>query len=741
MKAAPTPIPLKTSISHSDDTIVDRLVRPWCALLLCLLAGFLAYAPALNGSFVWDDFYLVHENPFFRSPVFGLEVFRHYLFFDSFSTYYRPVQNWSYMLDYWIWRGSPFGYHCTNVFIHSLSGFLLFLLLRRLLPGLACPYRAQTNSRADSTGDGSQPSIVPTAPRTSRQASNLNSQLGDLAALLVALVWIVHPVHNAAVAYISGRADSLAALFALGAWLLLLRAMDKGVISWKRAVLGALAGVSLLIGLCAKEIALVWLLLLLVHLFIFDRERPWRMKWSVLGGAAAVFACYAALHALPGYRAPMQDGPPAPWDTRVLLMLRALGDYTSLIFYPGQLYMERSISDPAIYSSVAAWRTHARYEYLSVLGLLAALGAIAGCLKAGPGRAWRIFGAVWFLLAFLPISNLFPLNAEVAEHWIYLASIGILIFVAGAVAGFIEPGCNLALPSLARTMAAWVCIAAIAGLGVRTAVRAGDWIDAETFCARTIADGGATPRILSALASIYAQRGDYQNQEQLLRKTMAQFPAFAPARMNLGICLSRQGRQVEAEALLEVSHAQAEETARQYPRTWLGAVQLAQLRRGAGHPDEALGIIREARGRFPETWELVKTEGGLLRETAGPAAAIPLVEGFSATHWWHYDAQATLGALRFAAGQADAAIAALHEASRLDLYDGRALAGVAEIENSRGRSDVALEVQLQAMERDPGQPKHYAELAAILDKLGRKDEASAALRKAQVLAVEARREL
>jgi len=692
MPAAPS-----SAFTHS---FVDRLVRPGMVFFLCVLAGFAVYGPALGGSFVWDDFYLVRENPFFRSPVFGWEVFRHYLFFDSFSTYYRPVQNWSYMLDYWIWRGSPFGYHCTNIVIHSLSGFFLFLLLRRLLPGLA-----------PKAVDGTRPRF-------------------DLAALLVALVWVVHPIHNAAVAYISGRADSLAALFALSAWLLVLRAMDRGLATWKTTALGFLAALALLIGLCSKEIALIWLLLLLVHLFAFDRERPWRVKGTVLAGAVGVFACYAVLHALPGYRAPMQDGPPASWDARVLLMFRALGDYTGLIFFPAQLYMERSISNSAIYSSVAAWRGHTRYEYLSILGLLALLGGMMGCLKRSPGRSWRIFGAVWFVLAFLPISNLFPLNAEVAEHWIYLASIGFLIFLAGVVAAF---------PARGRLVAAWVSVLAIVALGARTAVRSGDWIDGETFCARTIADGGATPRILSALSSIYAQRGDLKMQEKMLRRTIAQFPEFAPARMNLGICLSRQGRASEAEALLGATHVQADQVARQYPRTWPAAVQLAQLRRDAGHADEALATIREARGRFPETWELVKAESELLRGTVGPAAAIPLVRDFATAHWWHYDAQSTLGALRFAAGEPDAAIIALRAASTLDIYDGKALAGVAEIENSRGHSQAALDVQLEAMERDPGQPKHYAELAAIFEKLGRKNEANAALRKAQLLSQEARR--
>ena len=50
-----------------------------------------------------------------------------------------------------------------------------------------------------------------------------------------------------------------------------------------------------------------------------------------------------------------------------------------------------------------------------------------------------------------------------------------------------------------------------------------------------------------------------------------------------------------------------------------------------------------------------------------------------------------------------------------------------------------LEVQLDAMDRDPNQPKHYAELALILDKLGRKAEANAAIRKAQMLGLQVRR--
>src|SRR4051794_9081761 len=190
------------------------LTRPFVAGLLCLLAGFLVYAPALQGDLIWDDFYLVRENPFFRSPVFSLEVFRHYLFFDSFSTYYRPIQNWSYMLDYWLWRGAPVGYHITNVLLHSGAAFLLYLLLCRLLPRLL-------------------------------PAKEEDTFVARLTALFVALVWVVHPIHNAAVAYISGRADSLAAFFAMAAWLLCWEAIQSPA-TGKRVLLGALAAMALL---------------------------------------------------------------------------------------------------------------------------------------------------------------------------------------------------------------------------------------------------------------------------------------------------------------------------------------------------------------------------------------------------------------------------------------------------------------------------------------------------------------
>lgn len=658
---------------------------------LFITTGVLIYAPSLHGDLIWDDAYLIGENPFYKSPVFLGEVFRHWLFFDSFSTYYRPVQNLSYIFDYWVWGHNPFGFHLTNVLLHSASGFLLYLLLRRLLPPLL--------------GNGSESGFAERLP------------------LIVSLLWIVHPVHNAAVAYISGRADSLASFFSLTAWLLVICVAET-----ERRLLGVLYSVcaagAMILALCSKEIALMWLVLFVAHLFFVERTMSRRMKVGVLIGVAAVFGAYLWLHSLPPVRTPIDNGPPDPFAARFLLMLRALGDYSSLILWPAELMMDRTISSEIMYRSAGNWHALLRYEYLSIGGALVLATFAYFASRTAAGQRMRIFGALWFIVAFLPISNLFPLNAEVAEHWIYLASIGYLTFLAGSL---------LLLPVRWQRAATIGIACGALALGARTFVRSTDWADAETFYVRTIEAGGGTPRVRSNLANVYGERGEFAKQENLLRETLAHFPEFMPARVALGACLAKQGRAAESTALLDLGKQKTASFAQKFPRTWSAALNLASVRAKDGHREEALAILAEARERSPETWPLVKLEAELLQQFRGPAAAIPSVERYASDRWWHQGAWLTLGQLRFAAQQPDGAVDAMRHAARLDIHDARPFANIARIEIIRNRLEAARAAQQTAISRDPTQPSRYLVLADILEKLGRQREAAAALREAEEL--------
>jgi len=201
--------------------LLDQSEQSWIRCVLLFVFGVAARFPALQGQFVWDDAWLVRDNPFIKSPLLIPESFRHFLSLNTSSSHYRPVQNVSYFFDYLIWNADPYGYHLSNVFWHVGSGLLLYFLLQRLLE----PFRERFAE------DG--------------------SRLLSASAFFVALIWIVHPVHSAAVDYISGRADSLSFFFACSAWLLYLRARPVRSFSW-RFTLHGLAAISALLALCSR---------------------------------------------------------------------------------------------------------------------------------------------------------------------------------------------------------------------------------------------------------------------------------------------------------------------------------------------------------------------------------------------------------------------------------------------------------------------------------------------------------
>jgi len=724
-------------------------MHPWFVLFAFLVIGFSIYAPAIKGELVWDDHYLVGENPFFRSPVFAGEVFRHYLFFESFSTYYRPVQNLSYIADYWLWGNSPVGYHCTNVLFHALAAWLLFLLLRRLLPRLM-----------------------------------ENGRLASVVALVVSSAWLVHPVHNAAVAYISGRADSLAAAFALGAWLLWLKSRELRVpgvatvaatppsqegargasprldgtdclvlppfgdeaspahsATGRRRHISAVrtaslrlgvsiaSGLLLLVALCSKEIALIWIALFVVHAF-FDASTGQRVKIGAISGLAVVLAIYAMLHSLPDSRAAAPGSVAEPFASRVVLMFRALGDYCGLMLAPVRLMMERTLGPGGMYASRQTWWRNIGSEYLSILGVLVLLAAIWLCIRRGEARPLRRFGAAWFAIAFIPISNLIPLNAEVAEHWIYLASIGFLLLLAGAVA---------MLPERARRWSAMAAVCAIAAFAVRTSFRAADWADAETFARKTIANGGATPRMLAYLAQELGRQGRLGEQEQVYRKALALYPDYTTARINLGLSLQKQGRLDEARKLLDIGRAGA--VVATVPRTWNAALNLAGQMHKEGRSTEALALLREWRPRHPDTWELPAYEASILRETQGPRAALSVVDEYARAHWWHFSSQIGLASLQRECGDFSAALATARRAQRLDIRGAAAFDEAARIEMALGRPADALESVAEAVARDPRNPDYLDLFSAVLRQLGRQSEALAVRRKAETLAAATGRKL
>jgi protein O-mannosyl-transferase len=660
----------------------------WVRFGVLILVGFIIRMPSLLGEMVWDDTALIRDNPLIKSPIFVLEVFRHHLFLDSFSAHYRPVQNLSFMLDYLLWAGNTYGFHLTNVLLHVLSGVLLYRLLQKLF---ALSLGAEMKSGSSSAGSA--------------------------AAFLVSLLWIVHPVHSAAVDYMSGRADSLAFLFASAGWLLFLRGRATRGGRW-RIVIYAAAATSGLLSLCSREIAFVWLILFVLHLLLFEPHIRRRELIVTLICVFGVACAYAALRQLPGTRTSSALVNNWPTPMRAVLMLRALGDYGRLLIFPANLHMERTVFNPgAFYGENARWHS-LELEYLSVAGLIVLATLIGLALLRRPGQRLRVFGAGWFLLAYLPISNLVELNATVAEHWLYLPSVGFLIFIAG---------CAMACPHYLHKPLVACAVCAVVGLSVRSAFRSGDWATEQIFYERTLAAGGPTARVLGNLAQVYSTKGEYAKAESLFRQVLKMSPEYPIARNNLAEALARQGKKDQAEQILAAVSKETEQTRKEYPRTWIPVLNLALYHRKDKDDAGALAIAERARHDYPGVWEIIRFESELLRETQGPGTAIALVKQFVEENWWHRGAAVALGRLYSEKGDTDKAEAILRRASWLDVYDAEALNVVAEMRLRQNRLTEACAAQRRALARQPDQPRQYALLSNILEKMGRDDEARAAI--------------
>jgi hypothetical protein len=265
----------------------------------------------------------------------------------------------------------------------------------------------------------------------------------------------------------------------------------------RRRVCYALAAGAALLAICSRESAAIWMALFVSHLCIVERNLGRRARMITIAACLMVLAAYAGLRQLPESRAGARGGNDWSAPMRTVLMARALGDYTRLLIVPANLHMDRTVLTPAAFSNHRGWRNNFENEYLSLLGLVA-LGALAyGCARRGAGQPARIFGATWFLAAYLPISNLLPLNGTVAEHWLYLPAVGFLIFLAGC-AFDIRPSRRGAIVALAAF--------AVLALASRSMLRSSDWADEETFYKRTIAAGSTTLRVAANLAQVYSRK-------------------------------------------------------------------------------------------------------------------------------------------------------------------------------------------------------------------------------------------
>ncbi len=585
-------------------------------LFLLVLALFAAYAPALQNGFVWDDTALILRDPLIRSWRLIPEGFQHFLFTDATaSDFYRPLQRLSYTLDYAAYHFQPAGYHLTSIACHATAAIALYFFALEFLLSF---------------------------PSTER--------LRPWVACGSALAWALHPLHTSAVVYISGRADPLAAAFGfLGLYLALrsLRAQGIAVLAFQIG-----AGLAFLFSSLSKEAGLIFLA---VGPVLFALLRNWKAALRLAVIALFVLVSYFSLRLSAEHHPAPRLTPPAPLLARPILMARAVAEYSELLFFPIQLRMERDVETRAHGFENGGMTIAARKELQTLAGLII-LAALACWIFWARRRAPEIFVClVLALLCYLPISGVVPLNATVAEHWLYLPS-AFLFLAFGLVAARLadsRPG----WPRAAVVTVASVWILFFAG---RTFARTFDWKDQRTFLERTLADGSDSVRMLINLGGLELREGRLDLARQHLTAALQREPEQPLALINLAAVALKEDDFATTHALLK--------RAREMPLVEAQAHEMAAIldskETGKLNPTR---FHLAARTGAPQ-WAIEKRYIQVLAEVAGVEAAIAELQRCLVNQWYRADSWLLLASLEKKRGQEDAAKKALARAHALDVH-------------------------------------------------------------------------
>lgn len=535
------------------------------ALLLAVV--FAAYWPALRGGYIWDDDFHVPLKPELRT----LDGLWRYWFEPGVSPQYYPLMHTTLWLEARLFGvKQTTSFHAVNIALHGITSLLLWAALRRL---------------------------------------------GVRWAFVAACVFALHPVHVQSVAWISQRKNTQSAVFYLLAMLAYLRfdPLDEQAARigrcWGFYVLAALAFVAALLSktvTCTLPAALA----LLIY---------WKRGRLTLRDALPLAPLLALGLGLALVTIRMEKdvvgARGAEWDLgaveRVLIAGRVACFYFVKLVWPQPLmtvYPRWQIS--------AADATQFAFPVIA-LAVPAALWWLRGRIGRGP-----LVSSLFFLGTLLPalgFIDVYPFRYSfVADHYVYLASLGVIVPLVGGVGAWLTGSRDQGTGNRRPTARAGrkPALPSMAGLG-----QSGDGARRTNGARRAATPAAVLAMILpAALGGLSWSRTHVYHDAESLWRDAAQKNSHAwVAQLNLGHAVQEKGRLDEAIACYEAA-------LRLRPQYDTAHYDLGIALEKANRPEDALRHYREALRIKPDYYEAQCNLAMLLLRSGQPDEATRLLE-------------------------------------------------------------------------------------------------------------------
>jgi len=612
-------------------------VRTWAPFVI-IGATAAAYANTFAVPFVFDDVASIVDNPTIRrlwppgevlTPPAGWGL----------TVGGRPLLNLSLAINYAISGLEVWSYHLVNLAIHLLAGLALYGLIRRTLelPG----WKDRLAGKA------------------------------DMLALMIALIWALHPLQTESVTYVVQRAESL-----MGFWFLFsLYAFVRGVGSpggrrwWVLSILACWLGVA------TKEVAA----LIPVLVLLYDRT-------FVSGSFGAAWRNHRAVHlALTLSWVPLSwlvlgaggnRGNTMGFDIGVawvgfwLTQFEAVVRYLGLIFWPAPLVFD--------YGNVVetTWREAWWWSLPVVALVVATLVALFRRPVAG-------FLGVWFFGILAPTSVMPSVVQATVEHRMYLP-------LAAVVAGLMALAALRLSPRSLGLVGAVLALAA----GVATSARNSVYATEESLWRDTVAKRPDNARAHNNLGRVLQRDGRFDEAADHYAKAASLDPQNAQAHFNLGLVRFRQG---DPEAAIP-SFDRAVEL---LPHFGLAHLNRGLASRALGRPEQSLASLSESVKHPPVTPEAFFHLGVALSERGRDAEAVEYYRQAVAAHPAYLHALVNGGSALLRLTEVNEAAAWLERALALDPTSADIHFNLGLVETARGRTTVALERYQEAVRLDP----------------------------------------
>lgn len=467
------------------------------AALLIMAVSICLYANTLQNTFVYDDAVTITGNTMIKDikNLPKLVVKKEY-FSRSGEMTYRPVVTFTYFFDYALYRLKPWGYHLTNILLHTVNGILLYIFLTIISQISANSHRPV--------------SIAAVNP-----------------ALLITLLFVTHPILTEAVNAVSFREDLLVFMFYITALIFYIRTFST-ISRIKSTVIYMFSCFSYVLALLSKEMAVT------LPIIIYLYEWFYRSKKNALTsvpsnrhaiGYIALTLAYFWFRFYYFYN-PIEENIPA-WSLkeRVLTVPWLFLNYIKVVIFPVSLSVIHKISSVD----------------LSVFLLSFSIAVFVVVITFLVKEKNFIFGILFFGITLLPVYNIIPIVNPFAERYLYLP-----------VAGFVTAIYYLIserLLSRHRVLSYGILTALLLIIGLNSwhvLTRNRVWLDSNSLWADTIRKAPDDSRVYNEIGAAYIDQNKFDEAVEEFKAALKLHPDNPMSRHNLGFVYYKQGRFEEA---------------------------------------------------------------------------------------------------------------------------------------------------------------------------------------------------